>query len=131
MSEFGAWAMSHMGRVSSDVSFNPDAPPEAYTDPTVHTKVRDYTEAVRTLHGSDYDLSSESLHTEVIVRLGLGKKHGRLWIVDDAVSLTSAPSLSEVRAQSMSSSLPICPRPIPTLSRVDALEVIPVSLVVH
>jgi hypothetical protein len=117
--------------VSSDVSFNPDAPPEAYTDPTVHAKVRDYTEAVRTLHGSDYDMSSESLHTEVIVRLGLGKKHGRLWIVDDAVSLTSAPSLSEVRAQSMSSSLPICPRPIPTLSRVDALEVIPVSLVVH
>jgi hypothetical protein len=45
--------MSHMGRVSFDVSFNPDAPPEAYTDPIVHAKVRDYMEAVRTLHGLD------------------------------------------------------------------------------
>jgi hypothetical protein len=86
--------MSHMGRVSSDISFNPDAPPKAYTDPTVHAKVRDYTEAVRTLHGSDYELSNEPLHAEVIVRLGQGKKHGRLWIADGAVSSTSTPSLS-------------------------------------
>jgi hypothetical protein len=31
--------MSHMGKVSSSVSFDPAAPPEAYSDPTVYTKV--------------------------------------------------------------------------------------------
>jgi hypothetical protein len=95
-----------MGRVLFDVSFNLDAPPEAYTDLTVHAKVRDYTETVRTLHGSDYDLSNEPLHTEVIMRLGQGKKHEQLWIANGVVSSTSAPSLFEVRARSMSSSFP-------------------------
>jgi hypothetical protein len=74
---------------------------------------------------------TSSLDTEVIVRLGEGRKHGRLWIADGADSSSSAPSLSDVRAQSTSRSLPIRARPTPTLSRVDELQVIPVSLVVH
>ena len=31
--DFTAYAMSHMGRVTSDVAYNPAAPPEAYTNP--------------------------------------------------------------------------------------------------
>ena len=93
MSEFGAWAVSHMGPVKSGVVFNPDAPAQAYSDPSVHAKVRDYTEAVRALRGSDHNLSTEPLETEVIVRLGQGRKHGRLWIADGADSSSSAPSL--------------------------------------
>jgi hypothetical protein len=131
VSEFGAWAVSHMGSVKSGVSFNPDAPAQAYSDPTVHAKVRDYTDAVRALRGSDTDLRTEPLETEVIVRLGQGRKHGRLWIADGADSSVSAPSLSDVRARSTGRSLPIRARPTPTLSRVDELTVIPVSLVVH
>jgi hypothetical protein len=45
---------------------------------------------------------TSSLDTEVIVRLGQGRKHGRLWIADGADSSSSAPSLSDVRAQSTS-----------------------------
>jgi hypothetical protein len=52
VSEFMAWAVSHMGRVKSGVVFNSDAPTEAYSDPTIHAKVRDYAEAVRVLLGS-------------------------------------------------------------------------------
>jgi hypothetical protein len=117
-----------MGLVKSSVVFNSDAPVEAYSDPTIHAKVRDYAEAVRVLRGSEHNLSTE---TEVIVRLGQGRKHERLWIADDADSSSSTPSLSDVRAQSMSRSLPICARPTPTLSRVEELQVIPVSLIVH
>ena len=131
VSEFGAWAVSHMGPVKSGVIFNPDAPAQAYSDPSVHAKVRDYTEAVRALRGSDHNLSTEPLKTEVIVRLGQGRKHGRLWIADGVDSSSSAPSLSDVRARSTARSLPIRARPTPTLSWVDELQVILVSLVVH
>jgi hypothetical protein len=120
-----------MGSVKSGVVFNPDAPTEAYSDPTVHAKVRDYAEVVRVLRGSEHNLSTEPLETEVIVRLGQAKKHGRLWIVDGADSSSSATSLSDVRAQSTSRSLPIRAWPTPTLSRVDELHVISVSLVVY
>jgi hypothetical protein len=90
---------------------------QAYFDPTVHAKVRDYAEAV---HGSDFNLSTEPLDTLTIVRIGQGRKHGRLFIADNADSSSSAPSLSNVRAHS---SLPIRARPTPTLSRVDELQV--------
>jgi hypothetical protein len=94
VSEFGAWAVSHMGPVKFDVVFNPDAPAQTYFDLSIHTKVKDYAEAVRALHGSDHNLSSEPLETDVIIRLGQGRKHGRLWIADGADSLSSTPSLS-------------------------------------
>ena len=131
VSEFGAWAVSHMGLVKFGVVFNLDAHAQAYSDPSIHAKVRDYAEMVRALRGSDHNLSTEPLETEVIVRLGQGRKHGRLWIADGADSSSSAPSLSDVRARSTARSLPIRARPTPTLSRVDELQVIPVSLVVH
>jgi hypothetical protein len=120
-----------MGLVKSGVVFNSDAPTQAYSDPSIHAKVRDYAEAVRALRGSYHNLSTEPLETDVIVTLGQGRKHGWLWIVDGVDSSSSAPSLSDVRAQSTARSLPIRARPTPTLSRVDELQVIPVSLIVH
>ena len=129
--EFSAWAMSHMGRASSSVSFDPSAPREVYSDPTVHTKVQEYTSKVREVHGEDYDVRTEPIDVETIMRLGGGKKHGWLWIVDGSIDSTTVPSLDVLRARSMSSSQPIRPRPTPSLQRVDALEVRPVLLVVR
>jgi hypothetical protein len=120
-----------MGSVKSGVVFNPDAPAQAYSDPSIHAKVRDYAEAVRALRGSDHNLSTEPLEPDVIVRLGQGRKHGRLWIADGADSSSSAPSLSNVRARSTARSLPIRAQPTPILLQVDELQVILVSLVVH
>ncbi|XP_039855136.1 uncharacterized protein LOC120713196 [Panicum virgatum] len=34
--DFTAYTMSHMGRATSDVAYNPAAPPEAYTNPSIH-----------------------------------------------------------------------------------------------
>jgi hypothetical protein len=124
--ELGAWAMSHMGKVSSDASFNLDAPPEAYSDPGVYAKVREYTVAVRERHGVDFDVSTEPLDTETVMRIGQGKKHGRLYIANGAVDSSSVPSFSSVQAQSTSSSQPIHVWPTVTQARFDALQVIPV-----
>jgi hypothetical protein len=88
-----------MGPVKSGVVFNPDAPAQAYSDTTVHAKVRDYVEAVRLLHGPDYNVSTEPLDIETIVRLGDGRKHGRLWIANGADSSSSAPSLRREGAE--------------------------------
>jgi hypothetical protein len=50
--------MAHKGKATSDVSYNSDDPPEAYTNLTVYTRINEYTSAVRTFHGDDYDPSS-------------------------------------------------------------------------
>jgi hypothetical protein len=95
VSEFSAWAMSHMGKASSSVSFDPAAPPEAYSDPTVYGKVQ-YTSVVRELHGPDYNMRTEPIDAEAIMRLGQGKKHGRLWIADNAIDSSIVPHLDVI-----------------------------------
>ena len=89
VSEFSAWVMSHMGRASSSISFDPSVPREVYSDPTVHTKVQEYTSKMREVHGKDYDVRTEPIDVETIMRLGGGKKHGRLWIADGAIDSTT------------------------------------------
>ena len=36
--------MAHKGKATSDVSFNLEDPPEAYTNPSVHSCISEYTE---------------------------------------------------------------------------------------
>jgi hypothetical protein len=50
--------MAHKGKVTSDVSYNPEDPPEAYNNLSVYTRINEYTSAARSLHGDDYDPSS-------------------------------------------------------------------------
>ncbi|XP_066351175.1 uncharacterized protein [Miscanthus floridulus] len=119
---FTAWAMSHQTRVAGDVTWDPAAPREAYSDPNVYTKVQEYTLAVQQRHGPEYDVRTEPIDAEAIMRLGGGRKHGRTWIANAAIDPTTVPTLSQLRAQSTSSSQPIRSRPTPTLQRVDALE---------
>ena len=123
--------MSHMGRASSSVSFDPAAPPQMYSDPNAYTKVQEYTSTVRRIYGEDYNVRTEPIDAEAIMRLGGGKKHGRLWIADGAIDSTTVPSLDAIRARSTSSSQPIRPRPSPALQQVQALQVIPVLLIVR
>ena len=103
------------------VSFDPAAPPQAYSDPNVYTKVQEYTSTIREIYGADYNMRTEPIDAEVIMRLGGGKKHGRLWIADGAIDSTTVPSLDAIRAQSTSSSQPIRTRPSPALQQVHAL----------
>jgi hypothetical protein len=125
--------MSHKGKATSDVSFNPDDPPEAYTSSTAYEKMMAYTEASRSIHGPEYDPQTDNIDAETVMRIGQGKKHGRFWIGDSVIDTASTPTLSQIRARTTSSSsLPeIRTRPSTAQHRVEVLEVIPVALVVH
>ena len=50
--------MDHKGKATSGVSFNLEDPPEAYTNPSVHSRISEYTEVVRSLYGADHDPST-------------------------------------------------------------------------
>ena len=68
--------MAHKGKATSDVDYNLEDGPEAYSNATVHNCLSKYTSMAREVHGSEYDLSTEDLDGEVIMRVGGGKKHG-------------------------------------------------------
>ena len=115
----------------SDVSFNLEGPPEAYTNPSVHSRISEYTEVARSLHGPDNDPSIQDFNGEAIMRAGQDRKHERFWLDDGVIDTASTPSLSQIRARSTSESPAIRTRPTTTQHRIDALEVIPVLLVIH
>ena len=50
--------MAHKGKATSDVSFNLEDPLEAYTNPSVHSRISEYTKVARSLYGSDHDPST-------------------------------------------------------------------------
>ena len=125
-----AYAMAHKGKATSDVSYNPDDPPEAYTNPTAYDRISEYTSTTRSIHGNDYNPSSQDLDAEVVMRIGGGKKHGRYYLGDGVIDATSTPSLSQIRARSTDTSIPIRPRPETPQQRIVSLQVISILLVV-
>jgi hypothetical protein len=123
-----AYALAHMGPAKSNIQYNPDAGPEAYTNSSIHTCLTAYTEATRSVNGSDYDpRTEERLDPQLVMRVGQGEKHGWFWLGDGVLDTGSTPPLNHLRAASMSSSVPISQRP----TAVATLHVsIPVSFVV-
>ena len=73
---FTTYAMSHIGRATSDVAYNPAFPPEAYTNPTIHARINAYTEVGRALHGETWDPATAPLSGEAIMRAGQGRSTG-------------------------------------------------------
>jgi hypothetical protein len=86
--------MAHKGKVTSYISYNPEDPPEAYSNPSVYTRINEYTSVARSLHRDDYDPSSQDFDPEVVMRIGGGKKHGRYYLGDGIIDAASTPSLS-------------------------------------
>ena len=109
--EFMAYALAHKDKaIAPDLTYNPEDTPEAYTNTSVHSKLSEYSSAARTHHGEDVDPASQPLDADLVMRLGGGKQHGRYWMADSQVDTASTPTLSQIRARSTSSSLPIRPR---------------------
>jgi hypothetical protein len=117
-----AYAMSHKGKAMSDVNYNPEDGPEAYSNPMVHTRLSAYTTMAREVHGPEFDPATEDLDGEVVMRVGGGKNHGRYWITDGAIDSSSTPTLSHIRARSTSASLGIRPRQDTSQYRIQALQ---------
>jgi hypothetical protein len=116
-----------MGPAKSNIQYNPNVGPEAYTNSSVHTSLTAYTEAARSVNGPDYNpRTEERLDPQLVMRVGQGKKHERFWLGDGVLDTGSTP-LNRLRAASTSSSVPISQRP----TAVATLQVsIPVSFVV-
>jgi len=101
--------MSHKGKATSGVSYNLEDPPEAYSNATVHSRLSQSTKMARTVHGPEYDLSTEDLDGEVVMKMGGGKKHGRYWLGDGAIDTAATHTLSQIRARNRSASPAIRP----------------------
>ena len=65
------WTLAHKGK-ASEVTYNPDDPPSAYSNPSVHARINMYTEAERQVHGPDWDPSAHDLDGELIMKVGGG-----------------------------------------------------------
>ena len=119
--------MPHKGGATSDVTFNPEDPPEAYSNQSVHSHLSNYTSMAREVNGPDFDPYTAPIDAEVVMRVGGGKKHGRYYIADGSINPATTPSMSQIRARSTSSSPTIRSYPDSTDVRMAALKVISVS----
>jgi hypothetical protein len=68
--------MAHTGKATSDVTYNPEEGPKAYSYPAVHNHLSEYTTIAKEVHGPDYDLRTEDINRDVLMRVGGGKRHG-------------------------------------------------------
>jgi hypothetical protein len=125
--------MAHKGRATSDVTFNPDNPPEAYTNPTIQPRIAKYTTVARQVCGPDFDPVREPLDPETVVRIGEGRKHGRYFVGDSLMVPRDVPTLSKVRSRdrATSSAPPIERRPSVTETLNATFQVISVLFVLH
>ena len=65
------------GKAMFDVAYNPEDPPLAYSNESVHSHLDGYTSMARQIHSLEYDPKAHDLDGEVVMRAGVGKKHGR------------------------------------------------------
>ena len=47
------WALARKGKTTSNVTYNPDDPPSAYSNLSVHSHIQAYAEMGRQVHGPD------------------------------------------------------------------------------
>ena len=68
--------------------------PEAYNNATVHSRLNEYNSMATEGHGPEFDPSTEPIDGEIVMRVGGGKKHDRLWISDNIIDTASTPTLA-------------------------------------
>jgi hypothetical protein len=92
-----AYALAHKGKATaSEVTYNPADGPKAYTNVSVHSKLSEYTSVAHQRHGEDFDPATQSLDTDLLMRLGGGKQHDRYWMTDSTIDSASVPNLAEI-----------------------------------
>ncbi|TVU17947.1 hypothetical protein EJB05_34009, partial [Eragrostis curvula] len=82
---FEAFALSHKGKATAEIHYNPEDPPEAYINPSAYSCLSSYSEVAKEVYGQDYDPRSHDLDGEVVMRAGGGKKHGRYYLGDSVI----------------------------------------------
>jgi hypothetical protein len=90
--------MAQKAKATSDVSYSVSDGSEAYNNPSFSGRIAEYTEACKQKYGKDYNPSEQDFDTDIVMSLGRGKKHGRLWIGDGIID-SSSLRLADVRAR--------------------------------
>jgi hypothetical protein len=114
--------MAHKAKATSDVSYSVSDGPEAYNNPSFGRRNTEYTEACKQKYGEDYIPSEHDIDTNIVMALGGGKKHGRLWIGVGIID-SSSLRLADIRARRTKSDPRIRARPSVGMGRLSALEV--------
>jgi hypothetical protein len=60
-----------------DITYNPDNGSKAYSNPTVYSRLSEYTAMAQEVHGPDYNPRTEDIDGDVLMRVGGGTRHGR------------------------------------------------------
>lgn len=120
---YQAYALAHKGKATAAIHFNPEDPPEAYSNPSIQSRLSSYSEMARQVYGPEYDPSAHDLDGEVVMRVGGGKKHGRYYLGDGVIDSSTTPSLSQIRARSTGGDPGILPRPSQSYSSVQVISV--------
>ena len=128
-SQVQAYCLAHKGKATSDVTINPQDPPEAYSNASIHNHLSGYTSMAQ-VHGPEFDPINEPIDGEIVMRAEGGKKHGRYWFGESLVDTATTPTLSQIRARSTRSSPAIRPRPDTTQTQIEVVKVISVSSIV-
>jgi hypothetical protein len=74
--------MAHKGKVTSDVTYNPDDGPVAYNNPAIYNRLHDYTAMAQEVHGPEYDPRTEQIDPDVLMRVGRRNRQ-KTWVVLD------------------------------------------------
>jgi hypothetical protein len=123
VSTFVAWGLAHKGKATTPgLVFNVDDGPEVYTNTFVHEKMHRYVDGAKAVHGADFDPTTQPIDADVVMKVGGGRRHGRHLIADGSIS--GSKSLSQLRAESTSGSLPIRDPPTATQHMMSSLQVI-------
>ena len=61
----------------ANIDLNLEDPPGAFSNASIHNCITEHTMMAREVHGLEYDLCSQDLDGEFVMRVGGGKKHGR------------------------------------------------------
>lgn len=124
---FKAYALAHKGKAKDhDLVYNPEDPPEAYSNLSVHSRLSEYTAMAREIHGPEFDPSTADLEGDIVMRLGPGKPHGRYYMGNSTIDTSNTQTLAQIRARSTSSSPAIRPRSQPQVvalqAQIEALQ---------
>jgi hypothetical protein len=84
INEWMGYALAHKGRATAESTvYDPMEGPEAYPNPNVYDKLAKYTTAGLERHGPMFDPTTAPLDTDLVMRVGGGKQHGRYFIANN------------------------------------------------
>jgi hypothetical protein len=62
--------LAHKGKATSDVDYNLEDPPSAYSNASIHSHLSEYVEMARSVNGTEYDPSTQDFDGELVMRAG-------------------------------------------------------------